>query len=310
MAILTGFEMAPYNATAAGIVNLYVKGKDDDAYYNLGITRGTKSNQEAKSTADTLLRPIPYGRNVLVTAQSFGASSTEILLLDDLILNQPLEVIAQLTDGRYLVVESPDELGLRWKLECTGDMTDARFIEYTFGGNFLESEMNALVTANAPSLGNNSVNDALYDFTQAANRSSVSGNGLVKVEVRGTDEAGDYVDFGDFNNGKYTIECLGPDGKGARAVPRTHTIKFAIDYEGLQTSSTETNLIATMNTYFLDWKLTHFDGLVLEIGSGNVGAHAGWINEGNVDAHGMIRAHIEGSMTAPYTAWDDLWTAP
>lgn len=308
MALLTGFAMAPHNASAAGIVNLYIKGKDDEAYYSLGITRATAGNQEAKATGDALLRSIPFGRIVLVRAQSLGASLTEIELLDDLILNQPLEVIAQLTNGRYLVVEDPNELGIRWKLECTGDMTDARYIEYLFSANFKDSEVNALMTANAPSLGNTSDNDVFLDFTQTANRSSVVGNGLVKVEVRGTDEAGNYVDFGDFNNGKYTIECLGPDGKGARAVPRTHTIKFAIDYEGLQTSATETDLIASMNTHFLDWKLTHFDGLVLTIGGGNVGAHAGWINEGNVDVHGMIRTHIEGSMTSPYTGWDNLWS--
>jgi len=295
---------APSNLRAAGIVSLYAKLPTDVAYYNLGIQQHGVLDFNPMSGPDVLLRPITRGHSINLRAMMLQAKKTEFLLLDELLNNQPVSIAAELTDGRWFV---SSDAGARFIIHGAPDLTDFRRIELIFGIAVQESEVNALLQASSPSLGTPTPTDLLYTLTQSQVRSDVMGGGLIRVDIRALGESV-YQNFGDFRDGRYTIECLGPEGGGGRLIPRTHTIRFVIDIEGLQTAKTELDHIPDYGTKFIDCRLVHMDNLMLVLPGLRVGTTAQFFNEGMVDTHRSLRLHIEGSITIPFTAWDSYWS--
>lgn len=303
---------------AAGASSLKVKIASDAAYYNLGAPRDIKLSGKSLNKADSLLRPLPWGFRPELVVTTLQAETTEIKILDQLILNTLVGFqIAQL-DNIYIVNESsPNLFSLHWMLKSSGDFDDMRQIEYRFMGNLQSSEFDDLFTATPVTVGTPGGGDVLATLSQSIVPAHQVPNGLSKIEFKASTDSA-YADLGEFAKGAWSFECLTTPGGGGRGLPRTIAIKFMLDAHGIQTHTTETALLDDIQNNVIDLKLTNMDGMVITLPSTNFNLVPSWMNDGNADKERAIDFHAEGALvtnaagtayqTTGAVAWDSLFT--
>ena len=299
------------NIRSAGITSPYLKAYGDGSYYYLGNTRDAKLTISNPTKADTLLRPYGWGALVECVLPIIQAGSTEIKLLDQIVIKLPLSVSFGLSDAVYF---ETNLLAPMWKLICDPNFDDFRIIELTLKGAVKTSELDALFTASRSTLTGGSSVDALYALGTAPVLADQVPNGLSKVEFKASGDSG-YADFGDFTGGKYVFETIGVDGGGARMQPRVSAIKFTFDAVGHETDITKLQFLDSFRFQAIDLKLTHMDGVVLTMPNTNVQVSPTANISGNVDKMRDISLHAEGALfwsgtafgTTGGTAWDSMW---
>ncbi len=301
------------NLRAAGISSHKVRANGDAAYYHLGVVRDPKIHIKPMRKPDGYLRQRGFGFEADIVVPSIQASATEIKILDDILINQPLAVKLGTMDS--LTLATTNLFGVQWKLICDGDANDFRRIEYLYKGYLKSGELDALTTSSPASDGTPTGTDKLYALSQSTVKANEAPNGLAKIEFKASSDSA-YADAGDFARGKYTFECIGENGGGGRALPRTVGIKFRFDVELHQTSNTELDLLDAILSNEIDLRLTHMDGMILTYPATNVGVLPEVDFSGNVDAIRKIKLHAEGALvfngttfvTTGGTPWDSLWS--
>ncbi len=301
------------NLRAAGISSHKVKVNGDAAYYHLGVARDPKINIKPMQKPDGYLRQRGFGFEADIVVPSIQVSSTEIKILDDILVNQPLAVKLGTIDTITLATASL--FGVQWKLICDGDANDFRRIEYMYKGYLKSGELDALTTTSPAGDGTPTGTDKLFTLAQSIVKANEVPNGLAKVEFKASTDSG-YADAGDFAHAKYIFECIGEQGGGGRALPRTIGIKFTFDVELHQTSNTELDLLDSILSNEIDLRLTHMDGMILTYPNTNLGVLPEVDFSGNVGKIRKIKLHAEGALvfngttfvSTGGTTWDSLWS--
>lgn len=300
---------------AAGVSKYMVKitaPTADAAYYCLGDVVDAKINSKPITQNDGYGRPHIAGHALELVIPTHQASATEIAILDDLILNQPVQVNLAFTDTLRL---NTALLGMSWKLICDGDMNGFRRIEYTHKGNLKLTELDGLTDTSTVTVGSPTGTDLLYTLAQTPVKANEKPNGLSLIEWQVSGDS-TYADIGEFRNAKYTFETVGEMRGGGRGYPAISAIKLTFDAEILCTTDTEMNLLDTLATSVLNLKLTHMDGAVLALAGTNFGITVEPDFSGNTDKNRTMKIHAEGTLinngttfvTTGGTGWGALWT--
>lgn len=306
------------NIRSAGVANIKAKATGDAAYYDLGVQRDPKMKIAALYKPDTVGRPRAWGFKPELTAISLESSLAQIQSLPVLLRQLPIQIQIELMDGLFLQ-DDGSKMGLRWRILSEGDFNDFRKIEYSIFGNLHRTELDALVSAVTVALGSSDPGDGLVAFGVDQNPANQAGNGFSAFKFKAKADAA-LADFGEFNEGKYVIECLGPLSGGGRQIPRTTAIRIMVDIKGLQTTLTEIELMDAIHSNDITSEITHMDGVKLLLPSDNFGMVTSFNNEGNADGWRTMDAHIEGILTTDPTGlifqtvegtptvWEDLWS--
>lgn len=303
---------------AAGASLFLVKVTGDSAYYCLGAIRDLDMVIDAIGKPDSLLRQKSWGFKPNIVVPCLQASSVELKILDQLLIKTPVSWALTEIDGKVWQ-DDGTKIGLRWEIECGGRFDDFRMIRYILGGNLDKTELDGIVGSTPVTLGTPASSDVLFTLAQTEVPANMVPNGASKFEFKASTDAA-YVDFGEFEEMTYKFSCIGPMSKGGRQMPRTSAIKFECTVKGLQTKLTEVELLDDMVGSDLDCKITHMDGVVLEIPNTNFNATPSYKNQGNADKWRNIDLTIGGVLntdatgliwqTTGGTTWDDLWTPP
>lgn len=300
---------------SAGTSLLLAKVSGDAAYYALGASRDVNISVSSLGKEDSLQRMQGWGHKVSAIIPSLQASKTEIQILPQLLLNDPVAVAITETDGGVLK-DDGTKLGLRWTLEYGGRSEDFRHIKYELGGYLFGDEPDNLFTNTAVTLGTPGSADKLFTLAQTNVLANQVPNGLTKFEFKAAADAA-YADFGEMEDAKISFICEGPYSGGARQIPRTIAIHFKATITGLQTALTEKALLKQIRKNEIDIKMTHADGVVFSgnhtsFGTQPIYKNAGISNKWNtvdLEIGGTILKDVTGLIYQDQAAasWASLW---
>jgi hypothetical protein len=295
-----------------GITSLKIKATGDAAFYPVGNIESGKLTITPQDTKDTLGRPHVYGYLVEGTVPSIQASAVEIKAAVAAICNAPNGVHVQFTDGLYMISpETAALLSLKFKASCDGDANGHRKIEYMLRGFVKIAEGDALVVSSETN-GTPTGGDKLYSLNGGPILADEVPNGLSQVGFCVQGDSG-YQNFGDFRDGKWTLECVGDDGGGGRRSYRTTGLKFTFDAIGLETDDAKLNLLDTVHQNLINLQLTHMDGAILTLTNAYIGTTLTLAVEGGADKTRQLKIHSEGIIpisdpSSFTTTFNALWS--
>lgn len=295
---------------SSGVQSFTVHIAADDGHYALGSVRDAKVTIKSLNKPDSILIPRGWGFRVEAVLPSLQASATEIKKLNELLENQMLSVRIGFSNGLYLAT---DKLALHWKIVSGGDFDDERMIEYTFAGNFKDTEVAGLIVDGSgfvtldPDAG-----DILFALSDENKPANIVGNGLDSggFEFKATaDDA--YVHF-DFQKGIFSFETIGEPGGGGRGLFRTNAIKVECSAEGFESDLDKIGLLSAFHDNPLSMKLTCMSGDVITLTDADISIVPEFDSSGNIDKTQRIKLIASGSIrkdpTGVFATWDSIWS--
>ena len=295
------------NQKPKGIANVYVKLTADTGYSTLGDLRNGKAHIRSLQSQTTYKRSTPFSAIAEYEFEMLQCSKAEIELLDTLIAGNTL-VVVKTVDAQYYVHNvTATLLGMKYKIVADAKLDTNRFILIQMKVGLLDSELDTVMPAVAPTLDAPASGDTFWSIANtgiltnnAGRKENIVPAGVSTFGLCAIAES-TYRDMGEVTNSSLTFESFGNDSDKLRY--RNIGVTVLGNFDTLQDSNTEKSNLDLIHTNGANIQVTFFDAVVFTLAD-KVGIQWNEGFDGDFDGHKLINYKFDGNVLV--SAIDDI----